>query len=390
MTDLRLGPARGTRPRNRRELIVEAASTLFATRGYDAISMGDVAQAVNVQPSALYRHFSSKQELLGEVVSRGTRLRHDAVLTAEHHGLRKMLEALAESGIQSRTSTRLWSVEVRHAEPALRAALLDEVRALPDVLAKSVREGQPELSAGESQVVAWAALDVLASISFHEERLPARELRDLLADAMERVIAVPVDGDEDDKPLVTSVEHPARRERLLSEATRLFASRGFGSVRLDEIASASGMSTASVYTYVDGKSALLELVVVRASEALAQTHVRALESAADPMDVLDALVDCYVLSAWTQPAQLAVLLTETGHLRPEVGASVRQTLDDIDSAWAAVIQRIDPKRRASVVRVQTRAARLIAQDVLGTPRLRAEPNVLSIVRAAMCAVLLVS
>ena len=55
---------RGTRPRNRREQIRSAAAALFYERGYEQVSVADVAESVNVGPSALYRHFSGKSELL--------------------------------------------------------------------------------------------------------------------------------------------------------------------------------------------------------------------------------------------------------------------------------------------------------------------------------------
>ena len=72
-------PTRGTRPANRRELILAAATELFATRGYEHVTISDVADAVAVGPSALYRHFSCKEVLLGRVVD-GVIDRFDALL----------------------------------------------------------------------------------------------------------------------------------------------------------------------------------------------------------------------------------------------------------------------------------------------------------------------
>ena len=57
-------PPRGTRPANRRELLRQAATDLFARRGYANVAMSDVAAAVNVGPSAVYRHYPGKAELL--------------------------------------------------------------------------------------------------------------------------------------------------------------------------------------------------------------------------------------------------------------------------------------------------------------------------------------
>ena len=51
-------PPRGTRPRNRRDLLRASATDLFASRGYANVSMSEVAAAVNVGPSAVYRHYA--------------------------------------------------------------------------------------------------------------------------------------------------------------------------------------------------------------------------------------------------------------------------------------------------------------------------------------------
>ena len=48
-----LPPARRTRPPNRRELILAAATELFAARGYEYAGMSEIAEQVAVQPSAL-------------------------------------------------------------------------------------------------------------------------------------------------------------------------------------------------------------------------------------------------------------------------------------------------------------------------------------------------
>ena len=47
----------------RRELIA-AAARLFAARGYYAVTVDDIGEAVGLTGPALYRHFSSKEALL--------------------------------------------------------------------------------------------------------------------------------------------------------------------------------------------------------------------------------------------------------------------------------------------------------------------------------------
>jgi AcrR family transcriptional regulator len=76
--------ADGTRRR-----ILEAALLLFASEGFHAASMRDLAVEVGLQPSALYVHFSSKEQLLAELVRVGHEVQH-------HHLRAALLEAGAD------------------------------------------------------------------------------------------------------------------------------------------------------------------------------------------------------------------------------------------------------------------------------------------------------
>ena len=109
-------PARGTRPPNRRQLIIDAATDLFCRKGYANVAMGDVAEAVAIGPSALYRHFRGKQDLLATVVGAALDTLDDAFTAAEDERLarccRRRLpplcsgtEALGCCGIASRGSS---------------------------------------------------------------------------------------------------------------------------------------------------------------------------------------------------------------------------------------------------------------------------------------------
>lgn len=53
--------------------LYEAALELFGRRGYHAVSIRDIAQALGQQPSAIYFHVESKQQLLYELALIGHR-----------------------------------------------------------------------------------------------------------------------------------------------------------------------------------------------------------------------------------------------------------------------------------------------------------------------------
>lgn len=56
---------------NRRDDVLEAAASLFATKGYAATSIRDIGQRVGILSGSLYYHFSSKEEILLEAHARG-------------------------------------------------------------------------------------------------------------------------------------------------------------------------------------------------------------------------------------------------------------------------------------------------------------------------------
>lgn len=59
---LTAGPPRG------RERILQVARATFVERGYDAVSMQEIADAARLTKAAIYYHFRDKQELLEAVV----------------------------------------------------------------------------------------------------------------------------------------------------------------------------------------------------------------------------------------------------------------------------------------------------------------------------------
>ena len=55
------------KPGTKRPVIVRAATRLFARRGVDATSMRHIADASGIREAAIYRHFTSKEELSREI-----------------------------------------------------------------------------------------------------------------------------------------------------------------------------------------------------------------------------------------------------------------------------------------------------------------------------------
>jgi AcrR family transcriptional regulator len=89
------------RGRERREQLITCAATLFAERGYHPTSVSDIVEALGVGKGVFYWYFSSKEELLAEL------------LKSSNHSLRKrQQEAIGDE-----------SDPVRRIELGIRASL---------------------------------------------------------------------------------------------------------------------------------------------------------------------------------------------------------------------------------------------------------------------------
>ncbi len=54
----------------RESAILDATTTVLSSKGYDLMTMDDVAGAVGISKPSLYKHFKSKEELVGEAMIR--------------------------------------------------------------------------------------------------------------------------------------------------------------------------------------------------------------------------------------------------------------------------------------------------------------------------------
>ncbi len=54
---------------NTKEKIMREALDLFSVRGYEAVSVRDIARAVGIKESSLYNHFKNKQDIFDTILS---------------------------------------------------------------------------------------------------------------------------------------------------------------------------------------------------------------------------------------------------------------------------------------------------------------------------------
>jgi len=179
----------------RREELTRIAARLFADKGYQGTSLGDLAAELGVQKPSLYHHIASKEDLLWEVARDGAQAFH-AALDGVPEGraaerIRLALRAhLAVVAAQLDVAT-VFMREWRFLSGERRDAFVGERRRYEERIRDVFRDGVEQSELRTDLDVATAALLFLSSANWAYTWLRPGGDTDALAD---RVFAVLLDG----------------------------------------------------------------------------------------------------------------------------------------------------------------------------------------------------
>lgn len=343
--------------------------------------MADIARATNVGPSALYRHFPGKADLLVAGIQDGLALYAAALSVAEETEadpagrLAAALRELAVASIEHRPLGLLWQRDARNLPADVQRRIRDELRATVHRLARLVRATRPEVDAAQADALAWCTMGALVSLGFHSLSLPRPAFDDLMVDILSAVNAASMPGQDDlDGGVSPEPDPPAtRRDALITVATTLIADRGFAATGIDDIGDAAGIAGPSVYTHFANKQAILAAAIQRAS-AMLLDDLAAVLASSDPAEVrLARLITSYVRLANADRSIIRALVSDMDQLLPEDQEVARRDQRRYIDAWVALlreVQDIDPV----TARLRVQAVLLAVNDAVQTPHLRALPG----------------
>ncbi|MBL1076829.1 TetR/AcrR family transcriptional regulator [Nocardia sp. 2] len=381
-------PARGTRPANRRELIIAAATELYLRDGYAAVAMKDVADAVAIGPSALYRHFSGKQDLLYAVVAEALRTVEAVLDELLADPAADPADALAATMLAHRGVGVIWRSESRHLGRDARTELRRQLRGIVARLTEIQRLRRPELDPAQAEYLAWCLLAVTTSVSYHHLELPADRFLRLIADLSRAATAVAL------PPLSPAARHepapawsPNRREAILRAATRLFARDGFTSVGIEDIGAAVGIAGPSVYNHFSSKSDILTAAMLRGNDLLRADMIRRLDRARDAADAADSLITSYCAFAMDYPDLIRLLVSEIDQLPPDDRHDSRVAQHAYIDEWSQLLRELHPAWDPTETRIRVHAALTVVNDTAATAHLRALENI-GTAAVAVCRALL--
>ena len=178
-----------------KEGIIEAAARIFSEKGYHAASMQDIADAVNLQKASLYHHFSSKQEILAEILDHALDLlntRLELVLgqsLSPDEKLRLSMVSYFQTIAENRNLSAVLLLELRALDPELKARQASRREKFERLWRDLIIEGNEQgiFNNVDPSLTGRAILGVMNwSVTWYRSDGPrsAREIADLFADLL--------------------------------------------------------------------------------------------------------------------------------------------------------------------------------------------------------------
>lgn len=332
------------RPANRRALLLDAASRLFARRGFHGVSVADIGEAVGVTAPALYRHFANKDAILVSIVL-DTADRLDALIDKHRDAespLAGCVRALTTAVLDRPDQVVTYLRERHRLEGADAVEQTQRERHFTEVFGRMVAAACAGLHPDAAAVRTIGAVGVLRGFAERSPAMPRPAADAFIAEAILTMLT--------SEPVSTATPRqrdrggwaplPSRREEILRVALGLFRTRGFGGVGMGEIGDHAGVGASNVHRYFDAKEDILVDLYDRVGS---QVHVRiddAIAGAVDAPDALDRMIRAYCQVAF-DAADLVVVVTQSrGALpageRPRLRRRDRRIMD----LWRAVVAEV--------------------------------------------------
>jgi AcrR family transcriptional regulator len=364
------------RPKDRKAQIAHASAEAFSAQGYHAVSMETIAAKVGVSATALYRHYAGKYDLFrGAVLALSqqlldcTDLEPDLQRDEADPGatLDRLVAALIDATLDNRDSGGLYRWQARYLRAEDQATLTGQLKQVNRRIQKPLMVIRPSLMSSQRWMLSAGVLSVIGSVVDHRLRLPAHEIRVLLAGAASSILAAELPQPSDVAPRPASwrlfAEDAGVYEALLHASMILFNDRGYSETSMAHIASAAGIPVSGIYRYFSGKCEILATGLRRAADRASAQLSPVLGALTEPRQALILLIDAYVATSFANPELAAVYFTERVNLTPGDQMLLHNVqLSTVDS-WVRLLTSARPSLTPTRARFLVHAAMALVVDL---------------------------
>jgi AcrR family transcriptional regulator len=366
------------RPKDRRNTIETAAADLFAEQGFAGTGVGDIAKRAGITGGAIYRHFSSKDELL-ETVMRST-LKDFVDATAVADGpaaeqVRQLLSATVDLTLTKSSQTATYLYERPRLSKEMRASLRQDESAVFQRWREILGRAHPEWRGRQVVVRQTAVNGVLAALAERRHTMSRPELDHLVVGALTQMVLAPEASEASETPPTKTWEpRRSRRQALLDAAAELFRQHGYHGVGIDQIGEAAGIAGPTVYgTYASKTEILVDAYDQLMSKVGAATD-GALAAAPSAQEGLNRIIRAHLEVAFDATNLFIVEARE----RQALPASDRERIERRRSVhrhlWADVLREVRPELGEAEARTLVACAFGMAQQ-LALIRSEGEPSI---------------
>ncbi len=365
------GDAVRRRPKDRKAQIARASAEAFSALGYHGVSMEAIAGRVGISAAALYRHYSSKYELfrdavlnLGQQLVDCTAFADEAPDDDPQRTLRRLVAALTDTALANRESGGLYRWEARYLRGDDQATLNSQLRTVHHRIQQPLKAIRPDLAPRQRWTLSTSVLSVIGSIVDHRAKLPAVEIRALLAELADTVLAAELPQPPDDAAESGAVmTESSKYEALLGESMLLFNQKGYRDTSMEDIAAAVGMPASGIYRYFSGKSDILAAAFRRAADRLSAELTSILTTIPDRGEALATVIDAYVVRSFDHPELDYVYYTERLNMSPGDQTILRNLQRATVESWMELVVAVRPEWTPGQARFAVHAAMALVIDL---------------------------
>ncbi|WP_447004179.1 SACE_7040 family transcriptional regulator [Saccharothrix isguenensis] len=175
-----------TAKQNRRDQILAAAAELFARHGFHGVGIDDIGAAVGISGPALYRHFRSKDAMLGEMLTsiserllEGGQARVSAS-TDPAHALRELIRWHVDFALDDPALITVQSRNLANLTDPDRRRVRALQRRYVEVWVEMIRKTSPEVDEPTARAAAHAVFGLINSTP-HSAHLDRDQMATLLS-----------------------------------------------------------------------------------------------------------------------------------------------------------------------------------------------------------------
>ncbi len=180
-------------PEQRRDQILDAANTLFAQRGYDEVSVEDIASAAGVTRGLVNHYFGGRKEVYIGLLQRLGAVREEQLPPPTGRSARARVADTVSRWLDWTEANRtIWLATIAHgddiADPEVRRVVSDLVDRAVALLAAHHADIAADSPRLRYALDCWTALNRAATRRWLRGEAPRQDTHELIASTLEHVL----------------------------------------------------------------------------------------------------------------------------------------------------------------------------------------------------------